>query len=61
MSKLEAIGGSTAWALVAILMLSAALQPVDVSAATAAKETPVAALCADGSSGPAMGCESSHL
>ena len=61
MRKWETIGGGTLWAMVAILMMSAALQPVELSAAAAAKETRVAALCADGSAGTAIGCGSNRL
>lgn len=58
MRKWEAIGGGTLWALVAILMASAALQPVEVSAAGPMLTV---SLCDDGSLTPIMGCTSIHL
>jgi hypothetical protein len=61
MRKWEAIGGGTLWAMVAILMVSAALQPVEVSAAIAGETVRVASLCPDGSSSLVMGCDSIHL
>ena len=61
MRKWEAIGGGTLWAMVAILMVSAALQPVEVSAATGAKPVHMVSLCGDGGASPIMGCTSIHL
>jgi len=61
MRKWEAIGGGTLWAAVAILMVSAALQPVEVSAAMASESVRVASLCPDGSFSLVMGCDSIHL
>ena len=61
MRKWETIGGGTLWAMVAILMVSAALQPVEVSAATGGETVRVASLCPDGRSSLVMGCDSIHL
>jgi hypothetical protein len=57
----EVIGGGTCWALTAILMISAALQPVEIPAAGVAEATRTVSLCADGSASPVTGCERSHL
>ena len=57
----EVIGGGTCWALTAILMISAALQPVEIPVASAAEATRTVSLCADGSSSPVAGCEGVHL
>ena len=61
MRKWEAIGGGTLWAMVAILMASAALQPVDVPASAAAEPDEFVALCGEGGASPVMGCNSIHL
>jgi hypothetical protein len=61
MRKWEAIGGGTLWAMVAILMVSAALQPVEVSAATGGEPVRIVALCDDGGASPVMGCNSIQL
>jgi hypothetical protein len=61
MRKWEAIGGGTLWAMVAILMVSAALQPVEVSAATGGESVRIVSVCADGASSPIMGCNSVQL
>jgi len=60
MRKWEAVSGGAVWALIAISMFSAALQPVEVSAAGAVRSAQVASLCADESAGPA-GCDSARL
>ena len=61
MRKWETIGGGTLWAMVAILMVSAALQPVEVSAATGGESVRLVSVCADGSANLVMGCNSIHL
>ena len=61
MRKWEAIGGGTFWAMVAILMVSAALQPVEVSASVSAQPEEIAAACGDGGASPVMGCNAIHL
>ena len=60
MRKWEAIGGGTLWALIAVMMVSAALQPVEASAATGGETVRIVSLCGDGSS-PVMGCSAVHL
>jgi hypothetical protein len=60
MHKWEAIGGGTLWAMVAILMVSAALQPVEAPAA-GGESLRIVSVCADGASSPVMGCNSVHL
>jgi len=57
----EVIGGGTCWALTAILMLSAALQPVEIPAAGVAEATRTVSLCAGGGPSPVTGCEGVHL
>ena len=61
MHKWEAIGGGTLWAMVAILMVSAALQPVEVSASTRAEPVEIVLVCGDGGASPVMGCNAVHL
>ena len=61
MRKWETIGGGTLWALVAIMMVSAALQPVEVSAAAPDASVRVVFACSDSGSSPVMGCNSVHL
>ena len=61
MRKWEAIGGGTLWAMVAILMVSAALQPVEVSAAASGEMVRIASLCDGGGLSPIMGCTLIHL
>ena len=61
MRKWEAIVGGGAWALVAVLLVSAALQPVELSAATGGDEIRLVSVCADGSLALATGCESIPL
>ena len=61
MHKWQTISGGTLWALLATLMISAALQPVEVSAATVKEEAHVVSLCDDGSPALVMGCASIHL
>ena len=53
--------GGVVWMLVATLMMVAALQPVELSAAVAGGDIHSVSLCADGSSSLVMGCESIHL
>ena len=60
MRNWELIAGATAWVLVATSMASAALQPVEVTAADR-DGTRIVSLCADGSPRLAMGCASMHL
>lgn len=57
----ETIGGGTLWAMVAILMVSAALQPVEVSASVGAEPMELVAACGDGGASPVMGCNAIHL
>jgi hypothetical protein len=54
------ISGGFAWAIVAVLLVMAALQPVTVSA-SAGDGISLVYLCADGSPALAMGCESIYL
>ncbi len=61
MRKWETIGGGALWVLTAIMMISAALQPVEVSAATPVESVSVVSICADGGSSPVMGCSSVQL
>ena len=58
MRKWETIGGGALWAMVAIMMVSAALQPVEVSAAVPRESVRVVFVCGDGGSSPVMGCSS---
>jgi hypothetical protein len=61
MRNWQAVAGGAAWMLVAVSMASAALQPVEVSAAPARGELRLVSLCADGSSNLLMGCATMHL
>jgi hypothetical protein len=61
MRKWNMIGGATAWALVAIAMMSAALEPVELSAARAVATGPIMTLCAVAAANPVLGCETGHL
>lgn len=61
MRNWEAIGGGTLWAMVAILMVSAALQPVEVSASAGVEPEEIVLVCGDGGASPVMGCNTIHL
>lgn len=61
MRKLETLAGSAVWVAVSLVMMAAALEPVEVRAQAAPAERLVIAECADGSALLAMGCESIHL
>lgn len=61
MRKWNAIGGATAWVLIAVAMMSAALQPVEMSAARSIMAAPVMTLCSVAAANPVLGCETSHL
>ena len=60
MRKWEAVSGGAVWALIAISMFSAALQPVEVSAAATDRTAQVSA-CAEAGAKPATACDSIHL
>ena len=60
MREWQTWSGGAAWMLLATLMVSAALQPVEVSAAPV-ETVRLVAVCADGTSSLVMGCESIHL
>jgi hypothetical protein len=55
------LAGGTAWALAAILLVTATLQPCGLAAAAGGDEVRLVSVCADGSVALAMGCESIHL
>jgi hypothetical protein len=61
MRNWQAFGGAAVWMLVATLMASAALRPVDVAAALVHGEIGLVSLCANAGGNPALGCESVHL
>ena len=61
MRKWNAIGGATAWAMIALAMMSAALQPVEISAARSVAAAPAMTLCSVAAANPVLGCETSHL
>ena len=61
MRKLEAYMGSAVWMAVSLVMIAAALEPVELRAEVRTAERLALAECADGSALLAMGCESIHL
>ena len=62
MRKLDVWMGAACWALVAVLMPMAALEPVAAVQGARVEAPPLAAgLCDDGSARLAMGCASNHL
>ena len=61
MRKLEAYTGGAVWMAVSLVMLAAALEPVELRAEVRPLDRVAIAECADGSVLLAMGCESIHL
>ena len=61
MRKLDAYAGGTVWIAVSLVMIAAALEPVELRASVRPAERIAIAECADGSALLAMGCESIHL
>ena len=61
MRKLEAFAGSAVWMMVSLVMVAAALEPVELRAQAPSPERVALAECGDGTALLAMGCESIHL